>query len=84
MSDAPGYEVTAWFGIVAPKGTPAEVIQRANAALRAGLVKPETVTRLQELGATPLPGTPEEYQARNVAQFQRLGDLIRRVGIRAE
>ncbi|MDB5378091.1 MAG: tripartite tricarboxylate transporter substrate binding protein, partial [Rubritepida sp.] len=80
----PGYEVTAWFGIVAPKGTPAEVIRRANTALRTGLSKPETVARLQELGATPLPGTPEEYQARNVAQYDRLGELIRRAGIRAE
>jgi tripartite-type tricarboxylate transporter receptor subunit TctC len=82
--ELPGYEVTAWFGIVAPKGTPAEVIQRANAALRKGLTKPETVSRLQELGATPLPGPPEEYQARNVAQYDRMGDLIRRAGIRAE
>jgi len=80
----PGYEVTAWFGIVAPRGTPPEVIARANASLRAGLSKPQTMARLQELGATALPGTPEEYQARNVAQHARLGELIRRVGIRAE
>ncbi|HEY4251711.1 MAG TPA: tripartite tricarboxylate transporter substrate binding protein [Roseomonas sp.] len=80
----PGYEVTAWFGLVAPRGTPAEVISRANAALRAGLVKPETVARMRELGATPLPGTPEEYQARNAREFVRLGDVIRRAGIRAE
>lgn len=80
----PGYEVTAWFGLVAPKGTPPEVIQRANAALRRGLSKPEMASRMQELGATPLPGTPEEYQARNVEQFAKMGDLIRRAGIRAE
>ncbi|MDB5414023.1 MAG: tripartite tricarboxylate transporter substrate binding protein [Rubritepida sp.] len=80
----PGYEVTAWFGIVAPKGTPPEIIARANAALRAGLEKPATVSRMAELGAMPLPGTPEVYQARNVAEFARLGDLIRRAGIRAE
>lgn len=80
----PGYEVTAWFGIVAPRGTPPEVIARANASLRAGLSKPQTMARLRDLGATALPGTPEEYQARNVAQHARLGELIRRVGIRAE
>jgi len=80
----PGYEVTAWFGIVAPRGTPPGVIARANASLRAGLSKPQTMARLQDLGATALPGTPEEYQARNVAQHARLGELIRRVGIRAE
>lgn len=80
----PGYEVTAWFGLKAPRGTPPEVIARANAALRKGLSKPETVARLRELGATPLPGTPEEYQARNAAESARLGELIRRIGIRAE
>jgi tripartite-type tricarboxylate transporter receptor subunit TctC len=80
----PGYEVVAWFGLVAPRGTPDEVIARANAALRAGLEKPETVSRMGELGARPLPGTPEIYQARNVAEFTRLGDLIRRVGIQAQ
>lgn len=80
----PGYEVTAWFGLVAPRGTPDEVIARANAALRAGLQKPEIVSRMAELGARPLPGTPEAYQARNAAEFARLGELIRRVGIRAD
>ena len=80
----PGYEVTAWFGLVAPRGTPPEIIARVNTALRAGLEKPETVSRMAELGARPLPGTPEVYQARNEREFVRLGDLIRRVGIRAE
>ena len=80
----PGYEVTAWFGLVAPRGTPPEIIARTNAALRAGLGKPEIVARMAELGARPLPGTPEVYQARNEREFVRLGDLIRRVGIRAE
>jgi tripartite-type tricarboxylate transporter receptor subunit TctC len=80
----PGYEVTAWFGLVAPRGTPDEVIFRANAALREGLQKPEIMTRMTELGARPLPGTPEIYQARNAAEFARLGQLIRRVGIRAD
>jgi tripartite-type tricarboxylate transporter receptor subunit TctC len=80
----PGYEVTAWFGLVAPRGTPPEVIARANQTLRDGLEKPQATARMFELGARPLPGPPEVYQARNVAEFARLGDLIRRVGIRAE
>ncbi len=80
----PGYEVTAWFGLVAPRGAPPEIIQRTNAALNAGLGHASVVARMTELGARPLPGTPEVYQARNVAEFARLGDLIRRVGIRPE
>jgi tripartite-type tricarboxylate transporter receptor subunit TctC len=80
----PGYEVTAWFGLVAPRGTPEDVIGRASAALRMGLEKPEVAARMTELGARPLPGTPEVYQARNVTEFKRLGELIRRIGVRAE
>lgn len=80
----PGYEVTAWFGLVAPRGTPPEVIARANTALRAGLESPAMVARISDLGARPLPGTPEVYQARNAAEFVRLGELIRRIGITPE
>lgn len=80
----PGYEVTAWFGLVAPRGTPPEIIARANAALRAGLESPAVAARIAEMGARPLPGTPEVYQARNAAEFVRLGELIRRIGIRPE
>ncbi|GGI98613.1 Bug family tripartite tricarboxylate transporter substrate binding protein [Neoroseomonas lacus] len=80
----PGYEVTAWFGLVAPRGTPPEIIAQVNQALRVGLENPVTVSRMAELGARPLPGPPEVYQARNEREFIRLGDLIRRVGIRAE
>lgn len=80
----PGYEVTAWFGLVAPRGTPPEIIARANTALRAGLENPATAARITELGGRPLPGTPEVYQARNVAEFARLGALIRRIGITPE
>jgi hypothetical protein len=49
-----------------------------------GLEKPEVAARMTELGARPLPGTPEVYQARNVTEFKRLGELIRRIGVRAE
>lgn len=80
----PGYEVTAWFGLVAPRGTPPEIIAQVNQTLRVGLENPVTVSRMAELGARPLPGPPEVYQARNEREFIRLGDLIRRVGIRAE
>lgn len=61
--------VTAWFGLVAPRGAPPEVIARAKHALRAGLERPEAAARLFDLGARPLPGPPEAYQARDVAEF---------------
>ncbi len=80
----PGYEVTAWFGLLAPRGTPPEVIAAANAALRRSLGTPAAAQRLAELGATPIPGTPEAYRAHIAAEYAKWGEVIRRAGIRLE
>ncbi len=80
----PGYEVTAWFGLLAPRGTPEEVITTANAALGRMLATPAAAQRLAELGATPIPGTPEAYRAHIAAEYAKWGEVIRRAGIRLE
>ena len=80
----PGYEVTAWFGLLAPRGTPDEVIAAANAALGRMLATPAAAQRLAELGATPIPGTPEAYRAHIAAEYAKWGEVIRRAGIRLE
>ncbi|MBL6078726.1 tripartite tricarboxylate transporter substrate binding protein [Belnapia sp. T18] len=80
----PGYEVTAWFGLLAPRGTPPEVVLAANAALQRMLATPAAVQRLAELGATPIPGTPEAYRAHIDAEYTKWGDVIRRAGIRLQ
>jgi tripartite-type tricarboxylate transporter receptor subunit TctC len=50
----PGYEANAWQGIGAPKGTPADIVDKLNQAINAGLADPNTKTRLADLGATPM------------------------------
>ena len=80
----PGYEVTAWFGLLAPKGTPGEPIGTANAALRRMLATPAAMQRLGELGATPIAGTPEAYRDHIAAEYRKWGDVIRRAGIKLE
>lgn len=80
----PGYEVTAWFGLLAPRGTPDEAIAAANAALRRMLATPAAAQRLAELGAMPIPGTPEAYRAHIAAEYAKWGEVIRRAGIRLE
>ena len=78
----PGYEVAAWFGVAAPRGTPQAVIERAQAALAAGLRQPATVGRLMALGATPIGDTPAEFAARAQAEHVKWGQVIRQAGIR--
>jgi tripartite-type tricarboxylate transporter receptor subunit TctC len=48
----PGYEVTSWYGVGAPKGTPPEVIDTLNKEISAGLIDPKVEARLADLGGT--------------------------------
>jgi tripartite-type tricarboxylate transporter receptor subunit TctC len=59
----PGYEAGSWFGISAPRGTPRDRIESLNVAANAALLEPATILRLNELGATPMIGTPAEFAA---------------------
>jgi tripartite-type tricarboxylate transporter receptor subunit TctC len=54
----PGYEASAWFGVGAPKGTPAEIIDRLNKEINAALADPKMKARLADLGGTVLAGSP--------------------------
>jgi tripartite-type tricarboxylate transporter receptor subunit TctC len=57
----PGFEATGWFGIVAPAGTPNDVIAKINAAFVAALKDPTIVGQIRALGSDPLPMAPEEF-----------------------
>jgi tripartite-type tricarboxylate transporter receptor subunit TctC len=57
----PGYEASAWFGFVAPRGTPAEVIARLNREINAALADEKIRARIADLGSTPMIFTPPEF-----------------------
>ena len=57
----PGYEASAWFGIGAPKNTPAEIIDKLNKEINAGLADPKMKARLADLGGTVLAGSPADF-----------------------
>jgi tripartite-type tricarboxylate transporter receptor subunit TctC len=57
----PGYEASAWYGLGAPKGTPAEIIERLNREANAILADPQAKARLRELGASLLPGSAANF-----------------------
>jgi tripartite-type tricarboxylate transporter receptor subunit TctC len=56
-----GYEASAWFGIGAPKGTPAAIVEKVNSAVNAALADPKMKARLAELGGIPMPGSPADF-----------------------
>ena len=57
----PGYEASAFFGVGAPKNTPAEIIEKLNTQINAGLADPQLKARLADLGGAVLPGSPADF-----------------------
>jgi tripartite-type tricarboxylate transporter receptor subunit TctC len=57
----PGYEASAWFGIGAPKGTPADIIEKLNKTVNAALADPKMKAKLADLGGLPMGGTPADF-----------------------
>jgi tripartite-type tricarboxylate transporter receptor subunit TctC len=82
-SGFPGFEAVGWCGMFAPVGTPAPVVAKLAAALRAALDAPE-VRRLENRGIVMDPQTPEQYTAFVRAEAEKWGEVIRRAGIRAQ
>jgi tripartite-type tricarboxylate transporter receptor subunit TctC len=76
-----GYDVTSWYGVFAPAGTPEGVIQRVSSEVNA-LLKDEGVrAKLSKLGATPVVGTPKDFAAYVDAEVKRWGDIVRPMNI---
>jgi tripartite-type tricarboxylate transporter receptor subunit TctC len=59
----PGYETTTWFGMYGPKGLPADIVQRINAAVNQALQDADVKDRLARLGIEPVGGTPQQFAA---------------------
>lgn len=78
---APGYNVLAWTGFAAPKGTPAEVVDKLATELRAVMNSPELQAKFAELGVEPGGNTPEEFTRFVAEQYDMWGQTIQTAGI---
>ncbi|MHA7680217.1 Bug family tripartite tricarboxylate transporter substrate binding protein [Cupriavidus sp. PET2-C1] len=83
-SGFPGFDVQSWFSLTAPAGTPRPVIERLNSALNKVLAAPDVRQRLQDLAATPEPGTPEQLRRLIAAETKRWHDVVKQSGAKAE
>lgn len=70
-SGVPGYEVSSWNGVFAPEGTPKDVIDTINAAVRQALTSPDVVAKFNKVGITSHPSSPEEVVARLKADITK-------------
>lgn len=80
----PGFEVTAWFAMVAPAGTPEPIVKRLNEGLQAVLKTPEVVKKLEDLGALPAGGPPSDLTALFRTELPKWRDVIRSANIKPE
>jgi tripartite-type tricarboxylate transporter receptor subunit TctC len=80
----PGYEASAFFGMSVPKGTPAEIIEKLNNAINAGLADPSLRAKLAELGGTVMPGTPEQFGQIIAEETGKWAEVIKTGGVSLE
>ncbi len=80
----PGYDASTWNGVVAPRGTPAEIVDRLNKEINAGLADAKFKARLAEMGASPLIGSPAEFGKFIAEDIAKWAKVIRAGNIRPE
>jgi len=80
----PGYISTAWFGIVAPAGTPKEIIARLNAEGQKAAKSPDFIKRMNELGYDIVGGTPEQMGAMIQEEVKRWGPVVKASGAQVD
>ena len=79
-----GFSIDAWYGIVAPAGTPANVIAKLSGALREALQSPEVQQRFEESGYETILDTPAQFGAFIRSDIERYAKVIRQAGLRAQ
>jgi tripartite-type tricarboxylate transporter receptor subunit TctC len=80
----PGYEASNWYGVGAPKGTPAEIIDKLNKEINACLADPKLRARLADLGGTALAGSPADFGKLIADETEKWGKVVKFVGIKAD
>ncbi len=83
-SGVPGYDAIAWYGVLAPKGTPAAIASLLNAEMRRVLGSADMKQRLLDLGSADVAGTPEQFGAFIKAEIGKWGKVVRASGASAD
>jgi tripartite-type tricarboxylate transporter receptor subunit TctC len=79
----PGYESSQWYGVVAPRNTPAEIVDKLNQEINAALADPKMKARLSDLGGTVLPGSPAGFGKLIAEETEKWAKVIKFAGLKA-
>jgi tripartite-type tricarboxylate transporter receptor subunit TctC len=80
----PGYEASAWYGLGAPKATPAEIVDKLNKEINAALADPKMKARLADLGGTALLGLPVDFGKLIAEETEKWGKVVKFSGAKAD
>lgn len=80
----PGYEVSPWFAVFAPAGTPAAIVQKMNTALNEAMKQPDTLSKFESIGAEPIGTTPQQLATHLDKELARWDKLITERKIRID
>jgi tripartite-type tricarboxylate transporter receptor subunit TctC len=80
----PGFEASAWYGVAAPKGTPAEIVDKLNAEINAAFVDPKIKTRLIELGGMVLAGSAADFGRLVADETEKWAKVVRFAGAKPD
>jgi tripartite-type tricarboxylate transporter receptor subunit TctC len=79
-----GYEASAWYGVCAPTNTSAEIIDKLNKEINAGLANQKLKARLAELGSSPFVASPAEFKMHLAEQTEKWGSMVKAANLNAE
>jgi len=79
-----GYEESSWYGIVAPKNTPADIVEILNREINAALVDPNMKARIADLGGIETPGSPADFGKLIVEETEKWAKVVRAADIKAD
>ena len=80
----PGFEASQWIGIVAPKNTPPEMVERLNREIQLGLADSGMKTKIANLGGTAMPGTPDAFGKFAAYEVVKWAKVIKFANIKAD
>jgi tripartite-type tricarboxylate transporter receptor subunit TctC len=80
----PGFEASGWWGVGAPKNTPAEIVEKLNKEINAVLAEPKMKTQLADLDSVPTPMSPADFRRLIADETEKWGKVIRAANIKAE
>jgi tripartite-type tricarboxylate transporter receptor subunit TctC len=83
-SGLPGFDIEGWSGLLAPAGTPPEIVNKIADAVRAGLKTPAVRKKMYDIGAIPGGNSPDEFRALVQADLQKWDEFVKRTGIKVQ